>query len=40
MKRIASGIKGLDEMLGGGFIEGRVIMVSGGPGAGKTFFSM
>jgi len=35
-KRIATGISGLDELVGGGFPEGRVILVIGGPGAGKT----
>lgn len=40
MKRISSGTKGLDEMLGGGFPEGRTILVAGGPGTGKTIFSL
>jgi len=35
-KKIASGIPGLDELVGGGFPEGRVILVIGGPGTGKT----
>ena len=35
-KRIATGIDGLDELIGGGFPGGRVILVIGGPGAGKT----
>jgi circadian clock protein KaiC len=35
-KRIATGIDGLDELVGGGFPGGRVILVIGGPGAGKT----
>ena len=35
-KLIATGISGLDELVGGGFPEGRVILVIGGPGAGKT----
>lgn len=34
--RVPSGISGLDEMLGGGFPRDRVILVLGGPGAGKT----
>jgi KaiC/GvpD/RAD55 family RecA-like ATPase len=33
---IATGISGLDELVGGGFPEGRVILVIGGPGTGKT----
>ena len=35
-KRVATGIPGLDELVGGGFPEGRVILVIGGPGTGKT----
>lgn len=35
-KKIATGISGLDELVGGGIPEGRVILVIGGPGAGKT----
>jgi len=34
--RTPSGVSGLDEMLGGGFPSGRVILVLGEPGAGKT----
>jgi len=40
MKQIPTGINGLDEMLNGGFPEGRVILVCGGPGTGKTIFSL
>ena len=40
MKKIPTGITGLDEMLGGGFPEGRIILVHGGPGSGKTIFSL
>ncbi|ASJ07739.1 ATPase [Thermococcus siculi] len=35
-KRISTGVKGLDEMLQGGLIPGRVYLVKGGPGTGKT----
>jgi KaiC/GvpD/RAD55 family RecA-like ATPase len=35
-KKIATGINGLDELVGGGFPEGRTILVVGGPGSGKT----
>jgi len=35
-KKIATGVGGLDELIGGGFPEGRVILVIGGPGTGKT----
>ncbi|MEM2112082.1 MAG: ATPase domain-containing protein [Candidatus Bathyarchaeia archaeon] len=38
--RVSTGIKGLDEMLDGGFPEGRVILLCGGPGTGKTIFSL
>ena len=34
--RTPTGISGLDEMLGGGFPQGRVVLVLGEPGAGKT----
>jgi len=40
IKRTKSGISGLDEILGGGFIDGTSILVAGGPGTGKTIFSM
>jgi KaiC domain protein len=35
-RRVSSGVAGLDEMLGGGFPEGSVVLVSGLPGTGKT----
>ncbi len=35
-KRLSSGEKMIDEMLGGGFIEGSTTLVSGAPGVGKT----
>ena len=38
--RNSSGIKGLDDMLGGGFPQGSVILLCGGPGVGKTIFSL
>ncbi|MHA1271374.1 MAG: ATPase domain-containing protein [Candidatus Helarchaeota archaeon] len=38
--RVKSGIDGLDEILGGGFLRGSSILISGGPGTGKTIFSM
>jgi KaiC/GvpD/RAD55 family RecA-like ATPase len=37
-ERVRSGIPGLDEILNGGFPRGRVILVMGSPGAGKTVF--
>jgi len=35
-KRLSSGEPALDEMMGGGFIEGTVTLLSGAPGVGKT----
>jgi KaiC/GvpD/RAD55 family RecA-like ATPase len=40
MKRVSTGIEGLDRMLKGGLPAGRCILVCGGPGSGKTIFSM
>src|SRR5438046_10606348 len=40
MDRVPTGIKGLDELLGGGFPEGRCILVVGSPGSGKTTFAL
>jgi circadian clock protein KaiC len=37
-QKAATGIPGLDIMLGGGFPQGRVILIIGGPGTGKTIF--
>ena len=34
--KVVSGIPGLDELVDGGLPEGRVILVIGGPGTGKT----
>jgi len=34
--RVSSGIPGLDELLRGGFVRGRMYLVSGEPGTGKT----
>ncbi len=39
MKRVPTGITGLDELMEGGIPEGRSILVSGGTGTGKTIFS-
>ena len=38
MNRIATGIKGLDELMEGGFPEGRSVLLSGACGTGKTIF--
>ncbi len=40
MERVSSGIKGLDEALGGGLPKGRCILVMGSPGSGKTTMSI
>ncbi len=40
VERVPTGIEGLDEMLGGGFLKKRNVMVIGGPGTGKTTFAM
>jgi KaiC/GvpD/RAD55 family RecA-like ATPase len=39
-ENVPSGIPGLDDLLGGGFPRGRVILVTGGPGSGKTLMCM
>src|SRR5208282_4422120 len=40
LPRSTTGIDGLDSMIGGGFPQGRVILVSGGPGTGKTTMAL
>lgn len=40
MKRIKSGISGLDQLIDGGFLEGHSILVCGTPGTGKTIFGL
>ncbi len=40
MDRVPTGVKGLDELLGGGFPQGRCILVVGSPGSGKTTLAM
>lgn len=39
-EKISTGIQGLDEMLNGGFQNGRVTLVTGGPGTGKTILAL
>ena len=36
--RVSSGIPGLDKLIGGGFLENDVYLVTGGTGTGKTLF--
>lgn len=38
MERVKTGIPGMDELLGGGFLPGSLVLVVGVPGAGKTVF--
>jgi circadian clock protein KaiC len=39
-RRLSTGLDGLDEVLSGGFIEGRSYMLTGPAGAGKTILGM
>ncbi len=39
-KRVTTGIKGLDEMLDGGFMPGSMVLVRGAPGTGKTSLAL
>jgi KaiC/GvpD/RAD55 family RecA-like ATPase len=36
MERVPTGIEGLDTLLSGGFVRKRHVLISGGPGTGKT----
>ena len=36
---VPTGIEGLDELISGGFPQGRVVLVLGGPGSGKTILA-
>lgn len=38
--RLSTGIPGLDEMMGGGFIKGDTTLITGPPGTGKTTFGL
>jgi len=40
LQRIPSGIPGFDEMIGGGFLPGNAVAITGDAGAGKTLFSL
>jgi circadian clock protein KaiC len=40
LTKAPSGIRGLDEITGGGLPKGRPTLVCGGPGCGKTLFAM
>lgn len=38
-KRLSTGVKGLDEVLGGGFLENSINVIMGSPGSGKTILA-
>jgi circadian clock protein KaiC len=40
LKRVTSGVAGLDEMLHGGYFEGSSILLSGATGSGKTLIAL
>ncbi len=40
LAKVATGITGFDEITGGGLPQGRPTLVCGGPGCGKTLFSL
>jgi circadian clock protein KaiC len=40
VSKISTGLQKLDKLLGGGFPEKTVILLSGGPGTGKTLFGI
>ena len=37
--RVPTGIPEFDKLIEGGFLQGSLILLAGGPGAGKTIFS-
>ncbi|MFH1256691.1 MAG: ATPase domain-containing protein [Candidatus Diapherotrites archaeon] len=39
-ERISTGIKGFDELIGGGIPKGHKVLISGAPGTGKSIFCM
>jgi len=39
VERISSGVQGLDAVIEGGFLRGNLILLTGGPGTGKTVLS-
>lgn len=40
MKQVTTGIKGLDEILGGGFLRPSIVLIAGTAGTGKTTLAM
>jgi DNA repair protein RadA/Sms len=39
-RRVSSGLRGLDQLLGGGLVAGSVVLVSGEPGIGKSSLAL
>ncbi|MDI6807071.1 MAG: ATPase domain-containing protein, partial [Candidatus Aenigmarchaeota archaeon] len=40
VERTSTGIPGLDKLIEGGYPKGSVVLVSGGPGTGKTLLGL
>jgi circadian clock protein KaiC len=40
LRKVPTGIKGLDEVSGGGLPQGRTTIICGGPGCGKTMLGL
>lgn len=40
VERVRTGITGFDELVEGGFLRNRIILLTGNPGSGKTIFAM
>ena len=40
MNRVSTGLKGLNNVIDGGFPDKTTLLISGGPGTGKTLFSL
>jgi replicative DNA helicase len=40
LRKIATGVAGLDDILEGGFPAGRTTLISGGPGTGRTMLGL
>jgi circadian clock protein KaiC len=40
LAKLNAGVDGLEEVLGGGYPDGRTTMLKGGPGSGKTLFAL
>ncbi|MHA1576498.1 MAG: RAD55 family ATPase [Candidatus Thorarchaeota archaeon] len=38
-KRVSSGVEGLDDLLAGGYVDGRTTLLAGGPGTGKSILT-